>query len=456
MKRLFFVASLAILAAACQKTEIQNEVQTPISFSTETGKQTRAIVDGTDAKYPTDQPFGVYAYSYQLTTDANGAYTTTRKEGSDHQPMNNVEVSNSNSKWAATGDVKYYWPNDPSTRLDFYAYSPVTGSQNTPSGKTYAPHQTLNGLSHSEADGLKLTDYIHSNMYVDFMVATPVIGATYSCQNGDANDPATGDVPLVFGHKMTQVNFTVKLNAPVKEAVLTDEETTTATTYENTYPNIDFTINSIVLNNIVSQSTYSYKYEFDTGTGADATLAWTPAQTPVISAYKVYPATTDVAPTDGEFLNSYGAPALTNIDASSTDKTEAIVVLRTDANGGKREVGGTETTLTVNAANPGVSFNTTPVTMIPQTWSTDAPQSVTITYTISGVGVAKETVVKTFSITNTSYPKWDINKKITYTLTIGLNEITFEPSVTNWENNEDVYEYSPENIKPTPTDPTVE
>ena len=44
MKRLFIIASLAILAVGCQKTEIQNEVQTPIGFSTETGKMTRAIV----------------------------------------------------------------------------------------------------------------------------------------------------------------------------------------------------------------------------------------------------------------------------------------------------------------------------------------------------------------------------------------------------------------------------
>ena len=62
------------------------------------------------------------------------------------------------------------------------------------------------------------------------MVATPVIGATYSDQYGNADLTITGNVPLVIGHKMTQVNFTVKLNAPVNDTEATAEGTT-ATTY---------------------------------------------------------------------------------------------------------------------------------------------------------------------------------------------------------------------------------
>ena len=69
MKRLIFIASLAMLAVGCQKTEIQNEVLTPIGFSTEVGKQTRAIVDNpappqdgstpTSVAHPTTQPLSV-------------------------------------------------------------------------------------------------------------------------------------------------------------------------------------------------------------------------------------------------------------------------------------------------------------------------------------------------------------------------------------------------------------
>ena len=84
MKRLIIVASLAILAVGCQKTFVQNEVQTPIGFSTEVGKQTRAIVN----TYDDAQPFGVFAYGYD-----NG-------QPNDVPVMNNVEVAK-NGGWKA-------------------------------------------------------------------------------------------------------------------------------------------------------------------------------------------------------------------------------------------------------------------------------------------------------------------------------------------------------------------
>ena len=71
MKRFYFIAAMAIMAVGCQKTEIQNEVQTPIGFSTEVGKQTRAIVQ--NKVYPegetTAQPFAVYAFGWQEAND---------------------------------------------------------------------------------------------------------------------------------------------------------------------------------------------------------------------------------------------------------------------------------------------------------------------------------------------------------------------------------------------------
>ena len=109
MKRLIIVASLAILAVGCQKTFVQNEVQTPIGFSTEVGKQTRAIVN----TYDDAQPFGVFAYGYD-----NGV-------ANNDPVMGNVEIAKGNSGWKATDGITYYWPNDPDNYLNFYAYSPV-------------------------------------------------------------------------------------------------------------------------------------------------------------------------------------------------------------------------------------------------------------------------------------------------------------------------------------------
>lgn len=350
MKRLLFVASLAMLAVGCQKTFVENEVQNSIGFNTEVGKQTRAIVSGTTA-YPDNQPFAVYAHAYQ-----SDVYTNT--------VMNNIEISK-NTSWKATGTTAYYWPNDPRTVINFYAYSPAHSAAVTATDAD----KKLNGtIGHDyESNTLSLTGYTHSNMYVDFMVATPVKGATFSDQNGEATDkdPKDESVPVSFHHQMTQIIFNVK----TKE-----------------YTGVTFTVNSITFNRILNAASFEQDYADNYGT-------WTPAAT--VDSYDIFPA-------DGE---------------------AASVVDHTDAK----------------------TLKTTPVTMIPQTLTaTDkvasddiisaGGQSFTVEYTIAGNGVASETVVKTFEFADAATaPAWNPNAKITYTLTIGLNEITFAPSVVDWE-----------------------
>lgn len=427
MKRYFFIAAMAILAVGCQKTEIQNEVQTPIGFSTEVGKQTRAIVDG--AEYGTTQPFGVYAFGHQGTAEA----TTI---------MDNVEIFTVEGEWRATNGVKYYWPNDQTTSINFYAYSPILKANSNQKDQDdvvkLKNHQVMNGtFSHGDEAGLSITGYTHSNMYVDFMVATPVIGATYNDQDGQGGtEKGLSSVPLDFKHEMTQINFVVKLDA----AETTENGTTTA---ENKYPNVDFTVKSIVLNNIVSKATYKYNEPNVATTG----LKWTPATTPNTSSYKIYPATTVAYSSQTDYPYSYGAPALTNVTNTQED-TEATVILRTDATSRKTDPADNTKELST-AANPGYKFSTTPVTMIPQAWLTGADvQSFTVTYEISGEGVAKEEIVKTFNFnaaTNSAH-NWVANKKITYILTIGLKEITFSPVVSNWEELSGSYVDDPSNV----------
>lgn len=383
MKRLLIIASLAILAMSCEKTIVSNGVRTPIGFSTEVGKQTRAVVQ--NAIYPTDQPFAVYAYGHQ---DLGTSEEVT-------PIMNNVEVSYTAAKWSATGTTKYYWPNDPRTTINFYAYSPAyITAQNAPMTQNLKKHQKLSfdtsvnnyGISHSENGGFNLVGYKHDNMYVDFMVATPVTGATFADQDGSDNATTTTDaVPVSFAHKMTQVNFTVKI---VDQAE---------------YPNVDFTINSITLNSIYDQANYNSN-------------GWAPANNK--RSYTVFPAVID-----GD-------------NAAPIQAAESAVVLHTDTRAATQEA----------PENPAkTSFNTTPVTMIPQTFVasvkdnsgniTTLGHSFTINYRIQGVGVATETVEKTFDLpvgSTTDYT-WTPNKKITYVLTIGLNEILFEPTVQNWD-----------------------
>ena len=402
---MLFIAMVGFVATSCSKTIVKDEVETAISFSTESGKLTRAIVQNN--AYSTEQPFGVFAYSHQKDEAGNviAEKTTT--------VMNNVEVYYdktvaNNPVWRASGDVKYYWPNDPRTSMDFYAFSPACSTANVT--KTLAAHQQLNGtVAHTEAAGFSLTGYVHSNMYVDFMVATPVKGATYVDPSGTAANPNNqqqGEVPLVFNHKMTQILFNVTTDVP--------------------YPGVTFTIEKIALKNVRDEATY-------------ASDAWTVTNDSRYEGtnnegYVIFPADTD----NGAILSN---------SPDNTDNTvEAEISLQYASN-----------------ANELLSMTTTGVTMIPQTMAqcsteyvagSDAIAAETfgqmfeIVYSISGTGVAKETVTKHIpfwpSVADISKQgqnyqynvvHWGPNKRVTYKVKIGLNEVTFEPSVANWEEN---------------------
>lgn len=373
MKRLLIIASLAILAMSCEKTIVSNGVRTPIGFSTEVGKQTRAVVQ--DNAYPTDQPFAVYAYGHQ---DAGTGDVVT-------PIMNNVEVSytdaQTSAKWSATGTTKYYWPNDPRTTINFYAYSPayITG-QNAPMTQNLKNHQKLSfdtnvngyGISHSENGGFNLVGYKHDNMYVDFMVAAPVIGATFGDQDGNGNSNPDDAVPVSFSHRMTQIVFNVQTNVD----------------YGN---DITFLLKSIKLANIKNVANVE-NGNFTNASSGSVT-------------YTVFPA---LAETDAN-----GAPGLQENQSVAFPNGLAVSVQGNNNNTGQ----------------------IIPVTMIPQAFDNNG-QKIIVEYTIAGTGVASETVVSEIPLTANNSPVWATNKKITYKLLIGLNEILFEPTVQNWDTEE--------------------
>lgn len=379
MKRLLIVASVAILAAGCQKTFVQDEVQTPIGFSTEVGKQTRAIVQQSgENSYLTSQPFAVYAYGHQ---DAgNGDVATTI--------MNNVEIFYDNDdKWRANDGLTYYWPNDPRTEINFYAYSPSYSAEASATNN----HQKLNGrISHSETAGLSLTDYIHSNMYVDFMVGRPVLEAFYNDQDG-SNGSVAGltSVPVSFNHQMTQVVFTVKTNKPYGSDTSTNPD-----------DDVTFTVKSITLNKVNNNANYAH-----------STLAQ--SYQDVDSKFK-----------HGVWEDQTGQETYTVFPA---------VKLADDQLNGNPDIQANEVATVVTNTTV---LTTTPVTMIPQNLATST-QSFTIVYDIAGAGVATETVSKTVDLNTGSHTAWGINQKVTYNIIIGLNEITFSPTVVGWESSYD-------------------
>ena len=412
MKRLFIIASLAILAVGCQKTEIQNEVQTPIGFSTEVGKQTRAIVDNN--QYPEGQnaqKFSVFAYGWEGSTPNEDPVMDDVEIAPATRTINGVETT----VWASNDGISYYWPNDPNTKLNFYAYSPSINNSEV------AEHKTLNGkVTHRESEtsvtengvtttipaGFVLSDYKHTNQYVDFMVATPVKQATYSStdpQSLTSTPEPSGTVPVVFNHQMTQVLFKV--------------------TTDNVYPGVTFTVEEITLKNIQYEGEYTHNTLTPSYSNTDSKFTHGAWETKTTQLYEY-----DVFPAD----KSKGAIITNPLD--NTQNLAAYYPLAYST---------TDTEVK--------TLTTTGVTMIPQnmvkcdiaqkagednlaTENTTA-QMFMIKYSIAGQGVAEETVTKHvpfFAKDAANAVNWSPNQKITYTVKIGLKEILFEPTVADW------------------------
>lgn len=406
MKRFFILVSLvALVATGCTKTIIKNEVETPISFSTESGKLTRAIVQ--DDKYLTSQPFGVFAYG----SNDNGTPF-----------MNNVEISYTDPTWKATitnqVSTKYYWPNDPRTTINFYAYSPVCSTATMT--QNLADHQQLKcTVAHSETNGFSLTGYVHSNMYVDFMVATPVKGATYANPDANANteteEGSEGKVPMVFHHQMTQIVFNVK-------------------TKEDYGNNVHIAVQRIELHNILNTASYVQDY-------TDSYGAWTIdnnntkydyTQTPVFPA-----SANNGAAADDVFNHTYSSAQGAQPDG-----------YKIDANTGLTTKGVTMIPQNMNQA-------TTPVVLGRDDLANETTgQMFKIVYSIKGTGVASEVVTKHIPfyakevVDAETIVNWAPNRKITYNVVIGLNEITFEPSVAEWDDTDEKNNNDPDDDEP--------
>ena len=238
------------------------------------------------------------------------------------------------------------------------------------------------------------------------MLATPVKGATYVDPSGPATDPngqEQGEVPLEFNHKMTQIVFSV--------------------TTDNVYPGVNFTVEEITLKNIVSNGTYTYDNV--------GTEAWAAATSPEKDEYTIFPADTDNgAVTTNAVENTVEKPLV--IDYTTSTPAQPATVTTTGVTMIPQDM--TQTQISYVAGSDALEGES------------DA-QVFMIKYSISGTGVAKETVTKHIPfyakevVDAGTIVNWAPNKKITYNVVIGLNEITFEPTVAVWT-NQDGNEYT--------------
>lgn len=260
-KVLFFALAAGVALVACTKNEVRPvNVDQEITFQAVVDKAaTKAGTFDNGVKYPTDRPFGTFAFFYTKS----GRYTKDAPKYIDNVKVENTTSATSGEAW--TTNPKYYWPKQ--GYLTFMSYSPYN-ELNTK--VTCAP--TVDAMAE-----IKITDWdVNANQDVDIMIADRVDNLR---ANG-SNDNYTG-VPTVFRHKLAQI---------VKFFVKTKEDF--GNLDENNKPQAGsklFFLKKIALQNIVTNGS------FTSGVQPSSTITglWSEASTPAKKNYTWYENTVD-------------------------------------------------------------------------------------------------------------------------------------------------------------------
>lgn len=201
MKKLFAIAAVVAVAfTSC----VKNEVITPdneISFKAVNYKNTKAEAYGPIASttYPTDEHFGVYAFSnFEPTV----------------QYMQNVEIEKVGADWK-NATKNYYWPKEATNSLDFVAYSPfnLDPCQGTVTA-TYNKGIAIEDFT-TTADLARQVDLMVSNVVEDQTSADGVVGIAFKhvlSQIRFTAAPKANDYDI-DGITVNSVKFTVKSQA---------------------------------------------------------------------------------------------------------------------------------------------------------------------------------------------------------------------------------------------------
>ena len=234
MKNLFIIAAAIAAMAACTKSSVvYDDSQNEIGFIPVPDVVSKANVHGpigTDGTgntetYPTAETFGVYAY--HTTTQGEGTAWNTFHGGNTPSEY----IDNGEFVWHAdlnsfAGATPYYWPKTGS--LAFAGYSPYADLNDI---VDYTPDQT--------APALTITNFVQGT-YNWAHDATAVTNETIDVMWFDVNDQNSSnsnDVPVVFKHALTWIDFNLKEAEGTADNMFTIKKVTLT----NIYPGGDFT-----------------------------------------------------------------------------------------------------------------------------------------------------------------------------------------------------------------------
>jgi len=363
-------------------------METPITFSVMNHlQQTKATAALT---YPTDVPFGTYAWwtsdTWANTDDAN----KTQFIFMENEKIQHVAATGSEpQKWAP--ENTYYWTK--TGYITFASYSPYVADATAAAAKGFSAvptYDVTNGFlfpDYTIVDGTNV-DLMYANLAADCTKTTNTSGADVT----DSSDPEGGytGVPTIFNHALCQVGFAFRC-VGTKNPNVTD---------------IKVVVTDVDIKNIDKKGSFTQNNSVKWAS-ADRTVAAN------LADYDYDPATDlELTMIDAATEANYTADQKA---ASYTATAEKRILL------------------------PQTLVNSDPVA------ATD--QKVTITYTIKikydsdPNNYATEQVASTVNLYTTGLPAWLDNQNITYRITINPYSdvpVTFDPAIINWT---DVYSY---------------
>ena len=372
MKRFFFIAAIAGAAlVSCTKNEVAPSVneQQEISFAAPVISPSTKVTEVAD-NYSTDLTFSVWAHYYDLTTD--GAVYTNFAGGELY--MNEVPVKYDGTiKGWKNETTTYYWPKNGS--LTFVAYSP----------------SAVAAYADVDAKGIKFTDYVVGApaSQVDLLFSERAYNKTSVDRTTAYAAPYAG-VQINFKHALSSILFRVKAHEP--------------------YPGTTLTVKKIEVLNAYSTGDFTQGLADQNGATTVA-AAWNghEAETPYIA----YETEEDE---EGIVLSNTAAKYVHNGNATATDNTTDLILLPQDLYHENNEDDDTD----------------------------DTEVTIKVTYTLQNEDMAApiEQVAEVSLVTGNAggyftdgtndISAWEMGKKYTYTIEVGLNEIYFDPRVEAW------------------------
>ena len=448
MKRIVYIATMvALLATACQKTDVINVVEDTIDFGTQVGKLTKAD----DASYAGDkfttliqQGFRVWAVAdFTLGIDTDGQI---------YRGLSNLPVvcNNNRTSWDFDQTVtkKYFWPAG-GKNLFFYTISADddTWLKSIDYDTNFLPASTeSNGLKvkASEVTGLSLPPFeVKPDANDDIMVADQIR------QDKDVSKK----VSPTFRHTMTKVEFNFKQGVAGTTETSSNEASVVI-------------LKGITTDELINEGTLAVNYNFQSATAEKPAFKWTPSSdASKVLAFVGAPATElTIVKKGGQVIPTVAPenPENGNIYVKYTAATEAAegvaavpakyeVVKYVVSEGTTEGAWVTEETHTYDATAKkwasdaekplyetfkGVVLTTTQTNfvtwyMIPQPIDT---KNVTIEYVADGKHLHQKFALKgTSAATATTPITWGEEVCVKYNVTIAPHKIEFSPSVGNWD-----------------------